>query len=91
MDFSGGLTSAFLWLLSDRIIYAIFLLALFFVLNFHVYPKLKQAKKMLKNVINMYGSLAERVTDFNIEIISKYYEISKSKKIYILLNLIKEL
>ncbi|MCK5343366.1 MAG: hypothetical protein KAR20_08170, partial [Candidatus Heimdallarchaeota archaeon] len=46
MDFSGGLTSAFLWLLSDRIIYAIFLLALFFILNFHVYPKLKQAKKM---------------------------------------------
>ena len=33
----------------------------------------------------------DEFTDFNIEIISKYYEISKSKKIYILLNLIKEL
>jgi len=53
--------------------------------------KLTSKQSMLEFLEDDLRIEMNELTDFNIEIISKYYEISKSKKIKILLNLIKEL
>jgi len=53
--------------------------------------KLTSKKTMTDFLENDLRIDTDNLSDFNIEIISKYYNISKSKKIKILLNLINEL
>ncbi len=53
--------------------------------------KLTSKKTMTDFLENDLRIDIDNLSDFNIEIISKYYNISKSKKIQILLNLINEL
>lgn len=53
--------------------------------------KLTSLSSMVKFIENDLRMDIDELTDFNTQIISEYYQVSKSKKIRILLNLIKQL
>ncbi|MEA1973520.1 MAG: hypothetical protein U9N34_09570, partial [Candidatus Cloacimonadota bacterium] len=53
--------------------------------------KITSKQKMYEFLENDLRIDTDELIDFNFEIFSKYYEISKSKKIKLLLNFIKEL